>query len=126
MVEFKNYCAMITLKTKTVFPVRDERGKIKGNFIIYLKVDSLLFNEANVSVKGYYFTIENDVVIVLSPFDELLTWENIALAESNLEPIASMSLKTALTQRVHEFTMIQLMLESGENFETTPNDWELA
>ncbi len=126
MEEYKINNAMITLKTKTAFPVRDNRGKLIGNFIIFLKVDSVLSNEANVTVKGYYFTNEDNQINVLSTFDELLTWEQIAFAENNLEPIASLNLKSVLQQRVYEFTMIQLMMESGENFETTPNDWELV
>lgn len=116
---------MIQKQTKTSFPILDKRNKIIGNYIIHLKVEDIYFNESNVNVNGYYYYInDNESVVLLDRFNINLSWEQIDNVELSLQPLDTTSLKNTLSQRIEEFTDIQLMLESGENYGTTYDDWE--
>jgi len=116
---------MIQKQTKSQFPILDKRNKVIGNYIIYLKVEDISFNESNVNVNGYYYYINEDSSIyMLDRFNRNLLWEQIENVELSLQPLDTISLKEAMNQRIGEFTDIQLMLESGENYGTTYEDWE--
>jgi hypothetical protein len=74
----------------------------------------------------YYFLDENNGVVKLDEVSTLNTWETVESVETNLlNPLNSAtSLKANVLQRLGEFTMLQLTTESGENYGTTPDDWE--
>jgi hypothetical protein len=74
----------------------------------------------------YYFLDENNQVVKLDEVSTLNLWETVEAVETNLlNPLGSAtSLKENVLQRLGEFTMLQLTTETGENYGTTPDDWE--
>lgn len=117
---------MIKKRTKTQFPILDKRGKSIGNFYISLKIEEVTFNEVNTLCKGFYYYVnENLETVILDSFSILFNWRDITIIEDNMLPdINSPNLKEVLTQRVLEFTDLQIQVESGDNYGTALEDWE--
>jgi hypothetical protein len=116
---------MIQLRTKTVFSIPTKRGIITG--VVRFIIDRLEIDINNIRAIGYYYYIDEDnLVVKLDEVNTLNQWETVTMIENNiLNPlINSVSLKANLLQRLEEFTMLQLTTESGENYGTTPDDWE--
>jgi hypothetical protein len=116
---------MLKLRTKTEFPIPLKRGVIQG--IVRLIIERLEIDINNIRAIGYYYYLdENNSVEKLDDIKSFEQWETILVTEQNLlNPISSqISLEAVLKQRVIEFTMLQLTKESGENYGTTPDDWE--
>jgi hypothetical protein len=116
---------MLKLKTKTQFKVPTKRGVILS--IVRLIIDKIELDDNNINAIGYYYYIdENYEVVKLDNVNSFNLWETILSVEQNLlNPLnSSLSLKANILQRLNEFTMLQLTTESGENYGTTPDDWE--
>jgi hypothetical protein len=116
---------MKKLKTKTEFSIPTKRGIIKG--VVRFIIERLEIDINNILAIGYYYYIdENNVVVKLDEVNTLNHWETVTMVENNiLNPLADgISLKANVLQRLCEFTMLQLTTESGENYGTTPEDWE--
>jgi hypothetical protein len=116
---------MKKLRTKTEFSIPTKRGVVSG--IVRFIIDKLEIDINNVRAIGYYYFIdENNEVVKLDEVSTLNLWETVEAIETNLlNPlIDSVSLKANVLQRLGEFTMLQLTTESGENYGTTPDDWE--
>lgn len=133
---------MKKFKTQNPVTILDSRQKPIGDFIIYMKIDEVIFNESMVTTKGYYYyekpfhyqtpteggeveNVESTEVIILSKFNTNFQWSQIAEVETILQPIDHTNLRSALEQRITEFAMIQMQIEDGQNFGTTYNDWIL-
>ena len=116
---------MIKLRTKTEFSIPTKRGVISG--IVRFIIERLEVDINNITPIGYYYYIdENDSIIKLDNVGELTQWEIIESIETNLlgSLKSTINLKSNVLQRLEEFTMRQLATESGENYGTTPDDWE--
>jgi hypothetical protein len=118
---------MIQLRTKKEFSIPTKRGVVSG--IIRFTIDKLEVDINNITPKGYYYYFdENNIVVKLDNLgsNSMKQWELIEQVETNLlNPLGSAtSLKANILQRLEEFTMLQLTTESGENYGTTPDDWE--
>lgn len=116
---------MLKLRTKTNFTIPTKRGVIQG--IVRLIIERIELDNNNIKPVGYYYCLdENNEVVKLDEINSLNQWETILSVEENLlNPLdSSFSLKANILQRLNEFTMLQLTTESGENYGTTPDDWE--
>jgi hypothetical protein len=116
---------MIQLRTKTEFSIPTKRGVITG--VVRFIIDRLEIDINNVRAIGYYYYIDIDnVVVKLDEVSTLNQWETVEAVEINLlNPLSSAtSLKANVLQRLSEFTMLTLTTETGENYGTTPDDWE--
>jgi hypothetical protein len=116
---------MIKLRTKTVFSIPTKRGIITG--VVRFIVERLEIDINNIRAIGYYYFLdENNAVVKLDGVNTLNGWETVEAVEANLlNPLNdSVSLKANILQRLNEFTMLQLTTETGENYGTTPDDWE--
>jgi len=115
---------MLKLKTKTVFSVPKDRGFV--SVTINLIVDSITFDINNATVKGYYYYIDNNNnVVQLDTFDKKISWTIISQTEIYiLQPIKTPNLFDVITQRLKEFTFLQLEIENGKNYGTISTDWE--
>ena len=117
---------MITIKTKTAFPIQRAR-KVKDT-TIYMIIDKIVIDKNNITACGYYYYIDDNLLVKkLDNVNLIKTWEQVAEAEAGVVPVleSSTSLRANLDQRLSEFTMIQVILESGNNFGTTADDWEI-
>ena len=116
---------MLKLKTKTEFKVPTKRGLIFAK--VLLIIDKIELDNNNIKPTGYYYYLgENNEVVKLDDIKSLNLWDTILSVEENLlSPLnSSVSLKSNILQRLYEFTMLQLTTETGENYGTTPDDWE--
>jgi hypothetical protein len=116
---------MIKLRTKTAFSIPTKRGIITG--VVRFIIERLEIDINNIRAIGYYYFIdENNVVVKLDLVNTLNQWDTVSMVENNiLNPLSdTISLKSNLLQRLGEFTMLTLTTESGENYATTPEDWE--
>jgi hypothetical protein len=116
---------MKKLRTKTEFSIPTKRGVVSG--VVRFIIERLEIDINNVRAIGYYYYIDIDnVVVKLDEVSTLNQWETVEAVETNLlNPLNSaISLKANVLQRLGEFTMLQLTTESGENYGTTPDDWE--
>lgn len=117
---------MLKLKTKTEFKVPTKRGLIIE--VVRLIIDKIELDDNNIKPTGYYYYLdENKEVVKLDEINSFNLWETISSVEINLlNPLNSaVSLKANIMQRLQEFTMLQLTTETGENYGTSPDDWEL-
>ena len=102
-----------------------KRGVI--SVIIRFIIERLEVDINNITPIGYYYYIdENNLTVKLDNVGDPTQWEIVESIEDNiLEPLNSIvSLKSNVLQRLEEFTMMQLATESGDNYGTTPDDWE--
>jgi len=116
---------MLKLKTKTEFSIPTKRGVITGT--VRFIIERLEVDINNIRAIGYYYYIdENNTVVKLDDVSSLSQWETVEAVETNLlNPLKDgVSLKANVLQRLDEFVMLQLTTESGENYGTTPDDWE--
>jgi hypothetical protein len=116
---------MIKLRTKTAFSIPTKRGIITG--VVRFIIERLEIDINNIRAIGYYYYIdENNVMVKLDEVNTLNQWETVTMVENNvLNPLSDgISLKANVLQRLEEFTMLQLTTETGENYGTTPDDWE--
>lgn len=118
---------MITYKTTTEFPIPTSRGIKMG--IIYLTVERIEIDINNILPIGYYYYIDeaNNIIKIDDITKKPKLWIEVIEVEDNMLPaLESNNLKYNILQRLREFTEIQMILESGENFGTTPEDWEIV
>lgn len=116
---------MLKLRTKIDFTIPTERGVTQG--IVRLIIEKREEDINNIIARGYYYYLdENQTIIKLSDISTLIPWDTIEVIENNiLNPLVStVNLRACVLQRIEEFTMIKLTEESGENYGTTPDDWE--
>ena len=119
---------MIKKRTKTPFPVPNGRGVIP--VIIRFIIDKISINQNNIIPEGYYYYLdEHDRVVQLDSIgmEAMKGWDIIDQIENNgIVPSlkSSTNLKENIYQRLQEFTDLQFHQESGENYGTTPEDWE--
>ena len=116
---------MIKLKTKTEFLIPTKRGVVTG--IVRFIIERLEVDINNITPIGYYYYIdENNLIVKLDNVGDPTQWEIVEGVENNLlQPLNSIvNLKDNVLQRLEEFTMLQLANESGDNYGTTPDDWE--
>lgn len=116
---------MLKKRTTSNFQIPTKRGMIQG--IVRLIIERIEMDKNNILPIGYYYYLdENNEVVKLDEIKSLRQWETILSVEENLlNPLASsVSLRANIIQRLNEFTMLQLTTESGENYTTTPDDWE--
>jgi hypothetical protein len=116
---------MIKLRTKTEFSIPTKRGVVSG--IVRFIIERLEVDLNNIRPIGYYYYIdENNEIIKLDNVGDPTQWDIVESVEKNLLGFlnSTVSLKENVLQRLEEFTMLQLANESGENYGTTPDDWE--
>ena len=116
---------MIKLRTKTEFSIPTKRGVISG--VVRFIIERLEVDINNITPIGYYYYIdENDTIVKLDNVGEPTQWEIVESIENNLlsNLNSTVNLKDNVLQRLEEFTMLQLANESGDNYGTTPDDWE--
>jgi hypothetical protein len=116
---------MIKLRTKTEFSIPTKRAIITG--LVRFIIERLEIDLNNIRAIGYYYYIDEDnLVVKLDEVNTLNQWDTVTMVENNvLNPLSDdISLKANVLQRLEEFTMLQLTNESGENYGTTPDDWE--
>ncbi len=118
---------MLKKRTKTEFAVPTSRGTIMA--IVRLVIDGVFFDNNTISPKGYYYYLDENLSII--KLDALGTnaqkdWAIVAEVENNFLPDFSnaRNLKENILQRLKEFTDLQMQQEIGENYNTTPEDWE--
>lgn len=117
---------MVKFKTKTAFPIINDRNKQIGEAIIRLIVNDIAANGNGVTANGFYYYInEESEEIVLSAFKTDIPWQQVELAETQLSAFNPNSLRSAFIQRIIEFSFIQQQIESGDNYRTIYSDWEL-
>lgn len=118
---------MVTIKTNKVKTIYNERFKAIGDFFLYITIRELILNENDTTAIGFYYYIDNNEQLVkLKDFQTKLNWSDIQYVEENiLQPLSTIDLKNAVLQRIQEFTVIQLTQESGENFGTVIEDWDI-
>ena len=117
---------MVKLKTNREIALFDKRQNSIGTFTIRLRVTEISANANGAVANGYYFYINDDEnEILLDNFATQFSWENVALAESQLQPLPTNSLRDAFIQRIVEFSFIQQQIESGSNYGTVYEDWEI-
>lgn len=118
---------MLKLRTKTEFQVPSSRGL--KSVIIRMVIDGIFMDKNNITPQGYYYYLdENNVVVKLDSLgnNSRKEWALIEQIEENmLLPFSdSVHLRANVLQRLKEFTNLQLMQESGENYNTVASDWE--
>ena len=116
---------MIRKRTKTEFDVPTKRGAKKA--IVRKIINALEFKKNSVIAKGYYYYIdENKEVIKLDDINKSFPKAHLESAEAGLLPdlVATENIYNSVYQRLMEFDAIIMQQESGENFGTTPSDWE--
>ncbi len=117
---------MIKLKTKTEVQIPTKRGIVSG--IVHLIIERLEIDINNIRAKGYYYYIDQyQKVVKLDDINTLSQWVFIDSIEVNMLSALTdtVSLKANVMQRLNEFTILQLTTETGENYGTTPDDWEV-
>ncbi len=118
---------MLKLRTKTPFSVPYKRTT--KPVIIRLIVDDIKFDVNNAVVNGYYYYLDeddNNNVVKLDTFTTTISWTVINQTEIYvLQPITTPNLSDVITQRLREFTFLQLEIENGKNYGTNSTDWEL-
>lgn len=116
---------MVKFKTKTAFPIYGKRGNFIGDFIIRLIVNDISANNNGVIANGFYYYENDGEQIILDAFKTNIPWEQVEMAETQLPAFNATSLRSAFIQRIIEFSFIQQQIESGENYGTVYEDWEL-
>lgn len=118
---------MLKKRTKTQFNVPDGRG-VKM-VIVRLIIDGIFIDGNNITPKGYYYYLDETGSVV--KLDGLGTnsrkeWPIVEEVENTLlqDMNNPRNLKANIMQRLTEFTDLQLQQETGENYGTTPEDWE--
>ena len=117
---------MLKLRTKTNFPIPTKRGSSLG--VIRFIIDKIEVDENNITAIGYYYYLdENSNVFKLDKSNNIKLWEEVTQIEAAYLPefVSKVSLKENILQRLNEFTNLQMTTESGENFGTFPEDWEI-
>ena len=118
---------MVIFKTMHEIELFDVRKNSIGFHIIKMIVNECNIDAHVVKPKGYYYYEFEGRTIVLAEINAPFTWEQITLAEMNLDPLANPnSLHQSFIQRIIEFTFIKLQMENGINFGTTWEDWVLV
>lgn len=116
---------MKVLKTKKKHKVPYKRGFIDA--IVYLRVEALFINDSGIVSKGEYYYKHKRQDITLDYISEnLLKWEVIAQAETQLSATSTTSLKDTIYQRMQEFLLMQLQMEGQENYGIPDTDWEIV
>jgi len=116
---------MVKFKTTIEKAIVDRRQKPIGNHIIRLIVNDIHANISGVTANGFYFYELEGNQIVLDPFKTDISWTQVEMAETQLPVFNANSLRSAFIQRIIEFSFIQQQIESGENYGTIYEDWEL-
>jgi len=115
---------MLKLRTTTEFTVPTERGVTQS--IIRMSIDGIECDINNIRVKGYYYRIDNDAIIVMSKIDKLILKSDYEAIEANLAALESTtSLFANFNQRLTELTFILLQMEETTNYNTLSTDWEI-
>ena len=114
---------MITYQTNREFPIYGDRSTLLGNYIIYMRVDSLCMRESDVNVMGYYYYIKDGSITILDNFNLSYTWDMIEYVENGMNLISETNLKEAVLKRITDFSKLRLMIEDGVNYSTVLGDW---
>ena len=117
---------MLKKRTKTEFQIPTKRGIVTG--IIRLIIDRLEINANNVIAHGYYYYFDTEQnVVVLDRFSPIKQLSDVFLAEQYVlgDLISNKHVFENIIQRLDELNVIQLTEEDGENYGTSPSDWEL-
>lgn len=116
---------MITLITKQEvnIPIKREikNGKVR------MEITSLYFNNEYIKVEGNYHWInENDEKEILDLINIYRPKQTIFDIETVLNTeLTGINIYDLINQRLFEMALYQIQLESGENYGTTQDDWEL-
>jgi len=121
---------MLKLRTKTEFPVTPPKSRVTINAIVRFIIDQVVIDKNTVTPKGYYYFIDGNNLIV--KLDGLGTnapksWDMIIQIENNgMVPLlnSNINLYDNIMQRLEEFSELQQEVEIGENYGTSPSDWE--
>ena len=121
---------MLKLRTKTEFPVTPPKARTPINVIVRFIIERVIFDKNTITPEGYYYYIDvNGSIVKLDSLgtnapksiDMVIQIENqgmVPLLTSNINIIAN------VLQRLEEFTDLQQEVEIGENYGTSPSDWE--
>jgi len=118
---------MIRKNTKAPVKIYGERGIVKAEAVMNMVIDSVYLHKNIVFVNGYYWYLDaNGEIVRDSIIKHSLDRGTLeALETANLEKLpATQHLYASVEQRLAELTVITLQIESGENYDTVPNDWE--
>jgi len=116
---------MVKFKTNIEKELFDRRLKSIGSHIVRLIVNDISANNGGVTANGFYYYEVEGQQMVLDPFKTDIPWEQVELAETQLPTFDNHSLRSAFIQRIIEFSFIQQEIESGDNYSTVRDDWEL-
>lgn len=121
---------MLKLRTKTEFPVVPPKARIPINVIVRFIIDGFFADKNGIIPKGYYYyKDEFDRIVKLDDLGSNApkSWDMIIQIENNgMVPLlnSNINLYDNVMQRLEEFSELQQEVEVGENYGTSPSDWE--
>jgi len=120
---------MIKLRTKTVFPVTPPKLRTPINVIVRFVIDGFFADKNGITPQGYYYYKDNGSIVKLDGLgtNAPKSWDMIIQIENNgMVPLfnSNINLYDNVMQRLEEFTDLQQEIEIGENYGTSPSDWE--
>jgi len=121
---------MLKLRTKTEFPVTPTKARTPINVIVRFIIDGVFLNKNTVTPQGYYYyKDEFDRIVKLDGLgtNAPKSWDMIIQIENNsMVPLlnSNINLYDNVMQRLEEFSELQQEVEIGENYGTSPSDWE--
>jgi len=121
---------MLKLRTKTEFPVVPPKARTPINVIVRFIIDGIFMNKNTITPQGYYYyKDEFDRIVKLDGLGSNApkSWDMIIQIENNgMVPLlnSNINLYDNVMQRLEEFSELQQQQEIGENYGTTPSDWE--
>jgi hypothetical protein len=121
---------MLKLRTKTEFSVTPPKARTPINVIVRFIIDGFFADKNGITPQGYYYY--KDVNGSIVKLDGLGTnapksWDMIIQIENNgMVPLlnSNINLYDNIMQRLEEFSELQQEVEIGENYGTSPSDWE--
>lgn len=112
---------MVRYRTNKEVELFDKRGQSLGGHILKLIISRVEFTEREVTATGYYYYGDGQI---LDAFKVVKSREFVEAVEPNLGELTD-AIFGAVTQRATEFGFAVLGEESGENWGTTIEDWEI-
>jgi len=118
---------MITIKTKTEFPIRNSTYEIIGSKIISLSIQKIEQDSNGVTAFGFYhYTDSYGSIIKLKDNKTYMDWLTIYQIETDvLEPMNNVNYQDASFKRISDFMILKLTEESGTNFGINIEDWDV-
>lgn len=118
---------MITIKTKTEFPIRNTSYEVIDSKIISLSIQKIEQDSNGVTAFGlYHYTDSYGSIVKLRDSKTYMDWETIYNVETDtLEPMNNVNYQEASFKRINDFMILKLTEESGKNFGINIEDWDI-